>query len=60
MVFNGNAHLVTLYSNGPGAHYLSANNYNYYLAIDSDSKIQALPAGEIDNVNVSRLHNDNA
>ena len=53
MVFNGNAHLVTLYSNGQGAHYLSANNYNYYVAIDSDNNIQTLPAAEIDNVNVS-------
>ena len=50
---NQNAYLVTLYSNGQGAHYLSANNYNYYVAIDSDNNIQALPAAEIDNVDVS-------
>ena len=50
---NQNAHLVTLYSNGQGAHNLSANNYNYYVAIDSDNNIQAPPAAEIDNVDVS-------
>ena len=50
---NQNAHLVTLYSNGQGVHYLSANNYNYYVVIDLDNNIQALPAAEIDNVNVS-------
>ena len=50
---NQNAHLVTLYSNGQGVHYLSANNYNYYVAIDLDNNIQALPAAEIDNINVS-------
>ena len=53
VISNDNIHLVTLYSNGQGAHYLSANNYNYYVAIDSDNSIQALPAAEIDNVNVS-------
>ena len=45
-----NVHLVTLHSNGQGAHYLSANNYNYYVAIDSDNNIQALPESEIPNV----------
>ena len=56
--FNENVHLVTLHSNGQGAHYLSANNHNYYVAIDSDNNIQALPAAEIDNLNVNWLHND--
>ena len=45
-----NVLLVTLHSNGQGAHYLSANNYNYYVAIDSDNNIQALPESEIPNV----------
>ena len=34
---NPNAHLVTLSSNGQGAHFLSANNNTYYVAIDSDN-----------------------
>ena len=51
-IFNPNAHLVNLSANGQGAYYLSANDNTYYVAIDSDNNIQALPGSEIPNVSL--------
>ena len=43
---NPNAHLVTLSSDGQGAHFLSANENTYYVAIDSDNNILVLHESE--------------
>ena len=53
-----NAHLVILSSDGQGAYYMSANDYSYYVAMDSDNNIQALPVAEIEDVDVSKLQCD--
>ena len=47
---DSSAHLVNLTSNGQGAHFLSANENTYYVAIDSDNDIQALHESEVANV----------
>ena len=41
---------VFMSSNGQGAHYLTAADNTYYVAIDCDHKIQAFPAAKIDHV----------
>ena len=43
-------HLVNLSTNGQEELFLSANNNTYYVAIDSDNNIQALPECKIANV----------
>ena len=48
--FDPTAHFVNLLSNGQGKHYMSANNNAYYVAIDSDNNVQALPESQIPNV----------
>ena len=53
VISNSEVHLVTLSSNGQGAHHLSANDNAYYLGINSDNNIQALPYSE--NINVNSL-----
>ena len=58
IISESNAHLVTLYSDGQGGHYLSANDYSHYVAMDSDNKIQALPVAETEDVDVSELQCD--
>ena len=50
VITDPSAYLVTLISNGQGAHYMSANNNSHYVAIDFDNNIQALPESEIPNV----------
>ena len=44
--------LVSWHPNGHGALYLSANNNAYYVAVDSDNKVQALSESEIANVSL--------
>ena len=47
---DSSAHLVNLTSNGQGAHFLSANDNTYYVAIDSDNNVQALHECKVANV----------
>ena len=51
--FNDDYHFVMLNSNGQGIHFLSAKDNTYYLAIDSDNNIQALPESQIASVSSS-------
>lgn len=50
VVTDPNAYLVTLSSNGQGAHYLSANNNTYYVGINSNKELQVQPESGFDNV----------
>lgn len=49
-----NTYLVTLYSDGQGGHFLSANNYSHYITLDSDNNIQALTVAETEDLNADK------